>query len=59
MVDIIQPKIGETIYDGAAGSAGFLCEAYDYLRQGGRDKIQLSTSDLEILQNDTFYAKEK
>jgi type I restriction enzyme M protein len=59
MVDIIQPKIGETIYDGAAGSAGFLCEAYDYLRQGGRDKIKLSTSDLEILQNDTFYAKEK
>ena len=59
MVDIIQPKIGETIYDGAAGSAGFLCEAYDYLRQGGRDKVKLSTSELEILQNDTFYAKEK
>ena len=59
MVDIIQPIIGETIYDGAAGSAGFLCEAYDYLRQGGRDKVKLSTSELEILQNDTFYAKEK
>jgi type I restriction enzyme M protein len=59
MVDIIQPQIGETIYDGAAGSAGFLCEAFDYLRKGGRDKKQLSTNDLEILQNDTFYAKEK
>jgi len=71
MIDVLQPKIGETIYDGAAGSAGFLCEAYDYLRQGGRaglegkaegkseNKIQLKTSDLETLQTKTFYAKEK
>ncbi|MBD1575911.1 N-6 DNA methylase [Vibrio sp. S11_S32] len=59
MIDVIQPKIGETIYDGAAGSAGFLCEAFDYLRQGGREKVKLSTTDLATLQNDTFYAKEK
>ena len=59
MIDVIQPKIGETIYDGAAGSAGFLCEAYDYLRQGGRKKKQLSTNDLKTLQERTFYAKEK
>lgn len=59
MIDVVQPKIGETVYDGAAGSAGFLCEAYDYLRQGGREQKQLSTSDLKILQEKTFYAKEK
>ena len=59
MIDVIQPKIGETIYDGAAGSAGFLCEAYDYLRQGGREKKQLTTQDLDVLQSRTFYAKEK
>lgn len=63
MIDVVQPQIGETIYDGAAGSAGFLCEAYDYLRQGGRlgieGKKQLSSSDLTILQESTFYAKEK
>lgn len=59
MIDVVQPQIGETIYDGAAGSAGFLCEAYDYLRKGGRDNKQLSTSDLKILQKRTFYAKEK
>lgn len=59
MIDVVQPKIGETIYDGAAGSAGFLCEAYDYLRQGGREKKQLSTKDLKTLQERTFYAKEK
>lgn len=55
MVDVIQPKIGETIYDGASGSAGFLCEAFDYLRQ----RPDLSTSDLKVLQTKTFYAKEK
>jgi len=59
MIDVLNPTIGETIYDGAAGSAGFLCEAYDYLRQGGQHKTQLSTSDLTTLQEHTFYAKEK
>ena len=59
MIDVTQPKIGETIYDGAAGSAGFLCEAYDYLRQGGAKKTKLSTTDLQTLQESTFYAKEK
>ena len=59
MIDVVQPQIGETIYDGAAGSAGFMCEAYDYLRQGGRDKKKLSTKDLKTLQEKTFYAKEK
>jgi type I restriction enzyme M protein len=59
MIDVTKPKIGETIYDGAAGSAGFLCEAYDYLRQGAREKKQLSTNDLKTLQERTFYAKEK
>lgn len=59
MIDVIRPQIGETIYDGAAGSAGFLCEAYDYLRQGGREKKQLTTQDLDVLQTRTFYAKEK
>ena len=55
MVDVVDPKIGETIYDGAAGSAGFLCEAFDHLRK----REGLSTSDLKTLQEKTFYAKEK
>ncbi|MAI37678.1 N-6 DNA methylase [Alteromonas sp.] len=59
MIDIVQPQIGETIYDGAAGSAGFLCEAYDYLRQGGAEKKQLKSDELKTLQESTFYAKEK
>ena len=54
MIKVIAPKIGETIYDGAVGSAGFLCEAYDYMRSG-----DLSASDYETLQRHTFYGQEK
>jgi type I restriction enzyme M protein len=28
MLAVVQPRIGETIYDGALGSAGFLCESF-------------------------------
>ncbi|QEI39881.1 putative type I restriction enzymeP M protein [Dolichospermum sp. UHCC 0315A] len=54
MIQVVKPKIGEKIYDGACGSAGFLCESYDYLRQG-----KLTTKQLEILQKNTFTGKEK
>lgn len=55
MIKLVDPKIGETIYDGACGSAGFLCEAFDYLK-GGKN---LKTKDLKTLQEKTFYGKEK
>jgi type I restriction enzyme M protein len=55
MIQVIKPKIGGRIYDGACGSAGFLCEAFDYLRQ----QPNLSTQDLNTLQTSTFYGKEK
>ncbi len=54
MIQVVKPRIGERIYDAALGSAGFLCESYDYLRQG-----DLTTSQLETLQTRTFYGKEK
>jgi type I restriction enzyme M protein len=54
MIQVVKPKIGERIYDGALGSAAFLCEAHDYLRQG-----DLTTSQLHALQTKTFYGKEK
>jgi type I restriction enzyme M protein len=31
MLQIVQPRLGEHVYDGACGSAGFLCESFDYL----------------------------
>jgi len=62
IVKVVDPKIGETVYDGAVGSAGFLVEAFDYMRHpagaGNKDR-QLSTEDIETLQKKTFYGKEK
>ena len=55
MVQVLKPKIGERIYDGACGSAGFLCESFDYLKA----KKNLTTKDLTTLQTHTFYGKEK
>lgn len=55
MVQVVNPKIGETIYDGAAGSAGFLCESFEFLKA----KKGLTTKDLTTLQTRTFYGKEK
>lgn len=59
MVKVIDPKIGETVYDGACGSAGFLCESYEYMRGTPDNPKDLSTSELETLQSSTFYGKEK
>lgn len=54
IVTVVIPKIGDTIYDGACGSAGFLVESFDYLKQSK----ELSTSESVKLQNKTFYGKE-
>ena len=61
MVRVMQPKIGERVYDGACGSAGFLCEAYDYLRHGadGKSGDKLTATQLETLQTKTLYGREK
>lgn len=55
ILKVVAPKIGDKIYDGAVGSAGFLCEAFDYLK----NSKSLSTKETEILQKRTFYGKEK
>ena len=55
IVKVIDPKIGQSVYDGAAGSAGFLCEAYDWMR----NSKALSAAEYEALQTKTFYGKEK
>src|SRR5476651_2191755 len=56
MVEVVRPKIGERIYDGACGSAGFLCESFDYLK---RENPKRTTAQDRTLQDRTFYGKEK
>jgi type I restriction enzyme M protein len=55
IVKVVAPEIGQTIYDGAVGSAGFLVEAFEYLKQSKK----LTTIDVTTLQKKTFYGKEK
>ncbi len=55
MIQVVQPRIGERVYDGAVGSAGFLCESFDYMKGFSG----LTTSDFKTLQTRTFYGKEK
>jgi type I restriction enzyme M protein len=54
MITVVAPRIGERIYDGACGSAGFLCESFDYLLLQAK-----KADDLKTLQTRTFYGKEK
>jgi len=55
IVQVVSPKIGERIYDGACGSAGFLCESFDYMKSFSG----ITTNDFKALQTRTFYGKEK
>ena len=55
IVRTINPVVGETVYDGAVGSAGFLCEACEHIRTSK----ELSATEYEQLQKSTFYGKEK
>lgn len=60
MIQVLNPTIGETIYDGACGSAGFLCEAFDYLRYDAQGNSRaMSTDALQTLETKTLYGKEK
>ncbi|MCX6702222.1 MAG: N-6 DNA methylase [Candidatus Zambryskibacteria bacterium] len=54
IVKVVIPRVGDKIYDGACGSAGFLVEAFDYLKKSK----DLSTTESVKLQKDTFYGKE-
>jgi type I restriction enzyme M protein len=55
IVKVIDPKVGETVYDGAVGSAGFLVEAFEHIKQSK----SLTTTELKNLQTKTFYGVEK
>ncbi len=55
IVQVVKPRIGERIYDPAVGSAGFLCESFEYLTKNKN----LTTKDVRTLQEKTFIGKEK
>jgi len=55
MVEMVDPRIGETVYDPACGSAGFLVEAYANML---KNQVALTT-DFRRLRDETFYGQEK
>ncbi len=56
IIKVVAPELNKTIYDGALGSAGFLCESFNYLK----DKYPgRTTAEDRLLQTKTFYGKEK
>jgi type I restriction enzyme M protein len=54
IVDRVAPKIGEKVLDPAAGTGGFLVEAYEYLKPQ-----QKSAADRRRLQTATLFGVEK
>lgn len=72
IVEMVNPKIGETVYDPACGSGGFLLTAYELIKlrnsdaklvyeyngvkKGPGDK--LSRDQWQFLQNETFFGQD-
>ena len=57
MVRVVEPKIGETVYDAGCGTCGLLAESFDYMRERVGNKI--TGPQLETLKRHTFYGREK
>lgn len=54
MVRVIDPKVGETVYDPCCGTGGFLAQAYKYMSEKAH-----TATDREIIKTRTFYGREK
>ena len=55
ITQVVNPVIGDKVYDGAVGSAGFLCEAYSHIL----NSKELTATEFQQLQTSTLYGKEK
>jgi type I restriction enzyme M protein len=58
MVKVIDPKVGETVYDPGCGTGGFLAQAYEHM--AGTEHVNITSPDeLDTLRRRTFYGREK
>ncbi|MCC8368992.1 MAG: N-6 DNA methylase [Rickettsia endosymbiont of Oxypoda opaca] len=55
IINIVDPKFKETIYDPFCGTGGFLTEAFNYIKE---NTIINTQEDLERLKLDTLYGRE-
>ncbi|MFA0753180.1 MAG: hypothetical protein IMHGJWDQ_000951 [Candidatus Fervidibacter sp.] len=54
IVEVVNPQIGETVYDPACGTCGFLAQAYLWMKEQEK-----TLEDHRTLQERTFYGQEK
>ena len=57
MIEVVNPRLGEKVYDPCCGTGGFLAQAFEHMR------LQVAETgtgtDLDILALETFYGREK
>ncbi|MBX3732240.1 MAG: N-6 DNA methylase [Verrucomicrobiae bacterium] len=58
MIRVIDPQIGETIYDPGCGTGGFLAQSFEHMAGPNNERIQTG-EQLETLRQRTFYGREK
>lgn len=56
MIKIVNPKIGDTIFDPFVGSGGFLVESFDYIQSKNKN---MGLKEWRTLQTKTFLGQEK
>lgn len=57
MVRVVDPKIGERVYDPGCGTGGFLAQSYEYMKASAGNAI--TGPQLATLKRKTFYGREK
>ncbi len=57
IVKVVDPQLGETVYDPCCGTGGFLAQAHDHMR--GALGPESTGQQLEQLAHDTFHGREK
>ena len=57
IIKVVKPEIGETVYDPACGTGGFLAQSYEYMKDA-RGEL-LTADDITTLGASTFYGREK
>ena len=54
MVDLLDPKFGETVYDPTCGTGGFLISAFNYIKRRSANNAAI----IKKLKEDTVYGRE-
>jgi type I restriction enzyme M protein len=57
MVRVVDPQIGQTVYDPGCGTGGFLAQSFEHMKAQAGDAI--TSVQLDTLKHRTFYGREK